>query len=71
MSTITITKEQLIDLINDHLTSTYVCTRVWSAWGYGTMSQDDFVDARETDLAADLAEALIEREKQMMWDSPN
>lgn len=22
---------------------TYDCTRVWSAWGYGTMSPDDFV----------------------------
>ena len=69
MTTINITKEQLIDLINDHLTSTYVCMRVWSAWGYGTMSQDDFVDARETDLASDLADAVFEGERQL--DSPN
>lgn len=25
------------------LGDTYDCTRVWSAWGVGTMDQDDFV----------------------------
>ncbi len=25
------------------LGDTYDCTRVWSAWGYGTMGEDDFV----------------------------
>jgi hypothetical protein len=27
----------------------YDCTRVWSAWGVGTMSQDDFVPINEDD----------------------
>ena len=28
----------------------YDCTRVWSAWSYGTMSQDDFLDVRQAEL---------------------
>lgn len=28
---------------------TYDCTRVWSAWGVGTMSEDDFVPVVEQD----------------------
>ena len=35
------------------LTSTYVCGRVWSAWGIGTMSQDDFIPASECDELLD------------------
>ena len=35
------------------LTDTYVCGRVWSAWGVGTMSQDDFIPASECDELLD------------------
>lgn len=35
----------------------FVCTRVWSAWGYGTMTEDDFVPlCDELDTIADLLE---------------
>ena len=35
------------------LGSTYVCGRVWSAWGVGTMSEDDFIPASECDELLD------------------
>lgn len=50
--------EQLRNLIASHLTATYVCTRVWSAWNVGTMDQDDFIEATETELVEDLATAI-------------
>ncbi len=54
-----LTKEALTDIIADGLRDTYHCTRVWSAWGYGTMSADDFepVDASET--PSELANAIL------------
>jgi len=36
------------------LDSTYVCTRVWEAWQYKTMAEDDFIPAAEADVRADL-----------------
>jgi hypothetical protein len=39
----------------------YDCTRVWSAWGYGTMGPDDFVPvAKDDDRVAEIADAAIE-----------
>lgn len=38
----------------------YCCTRVWSAWEYKTMSQDDFHFAAEDDNIVSDAMALIE-----------
>ena len=52
-------REKLIDLIRQHLTATYHCTRVWEAWNVGTMSQDDFADARESDMPYELADAIL------------
>lgn len=37
------------DAIAETLGDAYDCTRVWSAWGYGTMSSDDFVLVAEDD----------------------
>lgn len=56
---VAIDRESLIDLIEDNLYAVYHCTRVWSAWGVGTMSEDDFHEARGTELAPDLADAII------------
>lgn len=55
-----ITKEVLTDLIEEHLYGVYHCTRVWSAWHVGTMSQDDFIEARGSELAPDLADAILD-----------
>lgn len=49
----------LTDLIIEHLTSAYACTRVWSAWQVGTMSENDFVPLSETDFAQDLAQDIL------------
>ncbi len=42
-------EEAIRDAVAAHMTSLYVCSRVWSAWSYGTMSQDDFRPAGEDD----------------------
>lgn len=40
--------ESLDEIFSDHFHDvTYNCTRVWGAWQYGTMGQDDFVPADE------------------------
>jgi len=54
-------RDGLTDLIAEHLSGTYHCTRVWSAWGVGTMSQDDFEDVGESDTPAEIADAIIAR----------
>lgn len=35
------------------------CTRVWSAWSHGTMSEDDFVYASDGDLGAEITDAVL------------
>jgi hypothetical protein len=75
------THGQIVDIVNHHLTSVYVCTRVWSAWGVGTMSEDDFSEASETDLPAGLAGAILDflrahppaqpEQEPVAWMSPN
>jgi hypothetical protein len=52
------TLEQIRAAIEDNLTCMYACTRVWEAWSVGTMSQDDFVHASETEFAEDTANAI-------------
>lgn len=42
--------EDLLYILSD----TYECTRVWEAWGYGTMTDADFQPAAETDLLHEL-----------------
>jgi hypothetical protein len=56
-----LTREQIADIVREHLTSMYACTRVWEAWSVGTMTEDDFVPAEETDMADDIAAALVAR----------
>lgn len=38
-----------IDMAIAALDGTLVCSRVWSAWGYGTMSDADFTDSVDDD----------------------
>lgn len=37
-----------------------VCTRVWEAWSYGTMGEEDFEDADETELPDEIADAVLQ-----------
>jgi len=43
----------LRDSLASGLTMAYGCSRVWSAWGVGTMSEDDFYPASECDELLD------------------
>lgn len=54
-----LTHTQLHDIIGEHLTSAYVCTRVWDAWNVGTMSRDDFCPLADTDFQDELADAIL------------
>ena len=47
----------LRDALADSLGGVYVCNRAWSAWGVGTMTQDDFYPAAESD---DVLDSLVE-----------
>ena len=47
------TDEALREVFAQCLTSTYMCGRAWSAWGAGTMSEDDFSPASECDELLD------------------
>lgn len=50
----------LRDALASGLTMAYGCSRVWSAWGVGTMSQDDFYPASECeDLLDELCDLAI------------
>jgi hypothetical protein len=55
------TREQVKAAVADALGgSAYDCLRVWSAWGVGTMGQDDFSPiAEDDDRVAEIADAAI------------
>ena len=54
-------RDALVDLIADHLSGTYHCTRVWEAWSVGTMSEEDFEDVGESETPSELADAIVAR----------
>ena len=49
----------LIDVIAQGLSGTWHCSRVWEAWHVGTMSQEDFSPADESDTPTELADAVL------------
>lgn len=50
-------KEYLKSQVTEALRGTLVCTRSWSAWSLGTMSEEDFSLACEDD---DLVNSIVE-----------
>ena len=54
-----IDRDALIDAIAQGLHGTWHCTRVWEAWHVGTMSQDDFEPADETETPTEIADAVL------------
>ncbi len=51
---------ELRTALAETLGGVYVCDRTWSAWGVGTMTQDDFYPAAESDDVLDsLVQAVI------------
>ena len=62
-------REKYIDKAADILDDTLICTRVWEAWSYNTMSQNDFINAYECDdrveeIAKELYEFVQEESKK-------
>ena len=52
--------ERTMDAIAQALGDAYDCTRAWSAWQVGTMSEDDFVPiVEQPDRLAEIAQAAI------------
>jgi len=52
------------------LADVWACTRVWEAWQFGTMTEDDFVPAAETDIAGDLIvwrDAAVAAERERLY----
>ena len=60
-------RDALHDLIAEVIGGdTYDCVRVWSAWGVGTMSEDDFVPFVDQDERLyELADALLDKVKEL------
>lgn len=53
--------EAVIDAVAATLGDAYDCGRVWSAWGVGTMSQDDFhLVAEDGERVAEIARAAVD-----------
>ena len=55
----TLSKEQIGDIVREHLRGLYYCGRVWEAWSAGTMSEDDFSPAEELETADEIADSLL------------
>lgn len=55
----------LEEVIRAGLALTYHCTRVWEAWGVGTMSEDDFEPVDESDTPREIAQAVL----ALLYDS--
>lgn len=63
---------ELRDEVATLLHGDYGCTRVWEAWQYGTMTEEDFVpleDTERVDEIVALAEAYAQRrvEEVIQW----
>ena len=53
-------RAKITDAVIESLGSAYDCTRTWSAWGHGTMSQDDFsLVAEDGERVAEIVEAVM------------
>lgn len=54
------TESSISSLIHEHFQQIYVCTRVWSAWSYGTMTEEDFTEVfYDTDLVNDIVSSIM------------
>lgn len=49
-------KERAMEAVSEVLGDAYFCTRVWAAWSYRTMSENDFTPVN--DSASTLAEIV-------------
>lgn len=55
-------REGLIGTVRTALSDALLCGRVWEAWSYGTMTQDDFMQAADdSEFVSSLADAILAR----------
>ena len=59
-------EEELRDILSEGVAGTFHCTRVWAAWGVGTMSQEDFEPVDESDTPAELARAVMTKVRPLV-----
>lgn len=53
--------DELVEkFLADHFYGVYHCTRVWEGWNVGTMTQDDFEPAGESDMPRELAQEAVD-----------
>lgn len=53
-------KERLKNTLREQLNDALYCTRVWEAWRYGTMTEDDFEClAYDDEYVEQLADAIL------------
>ena len=58
-------KQKYYNKAMDILNGLYHCDRIWEAWQYGTMTQDDFILANEDDnIVEEIAKKLHDFIKQ-------
>jgi hypothetical protein len=69
-----LTEDQQQGIIDSYdLTDIYCCTRVWAAWSYGTMTEDDFILASEddnipVDIARDVYNHIVDNFEKLNKD---
>ena len=57
-------EKMLIEVLRSHLGDTYCCSRVWTAWQYNTMTEDDFSPVNEDEeLLEGMAKEIIKLRK--------
>ena len=63
---------ELKEEIEKCLECVYVCTREWSSWGVGTMTQDDFHPVNEDDnIVEDILKAVSPAKDAEVVESSN
>jgi hypothetical protein len=63
--------EELRHEVTTLLADDWACTRVWEAWNYGTMTQDDFEPLNETERVDELLALIHRRETEARIDERN
>jgi hypothetical protein len=57
-------EKDITEILENNMDNVFACTRVWSAWSYNTMSQDDFLPFKEDeDFINDFKNFLEDKDK--------
>ena len=58
----TLTRGTLDERIRYFLQDNYACTRVWEAWSYGTMTEDDFTPMEDDEDIVNDFKTLVQEQ---------